>query len=112
MTEAYFSHLTQSKYVSYYYYVTNLSSVVVFVLAPYMYLYLCYILSVFVNALYYICICFCPGGPKGPHLVAEGHQPSTGARIKAGAGMGTRVAAGVVAAATAQKELTQILIHI
>ena len=21
-----------------------------------------------------------PGGPKGPHLVAEGHQPSAGAR--------------------------------
>ena len=42
---------TQSKYVSYYsYYVTNLSSAVVFVLAPYMYLYLCYIC---------ICICIC-----------------------------------------------------
>ena len=43
----------------------------VFVFVLYMYLYL---------YLHYICICICPGGPKGPHLVAEGHQPSAGAR--------------------------------
>ena len=43
----------------------------VFVFVLYMYLYL---------YLRYICICICPGGPKGPHLVAEGHQPSAGAR--------------------------------
>ena len=66
----------------------------VFVFVLYMYLYL---------YLRYICICICPGGPKspylgaqrapiwgpkgppfggqkGPHLVAKGHQPSTGAR--------------------------------
>ena len=52
------THLTQSKYVSYYYYysyysyVTNLSFVVVFVLAPYMYLFLC--ICVFVHL--YLCI--------------------------------------------------------
>ena len=82
-------------YVSYYSYsysyITILSSIVVFVL-------------------HHICICICaiyvlifvfalymyfylsrgpagpPGGPKGPHLVAEGHQPSAGARSLAPVG--------------------------
>ena len=51
---------------------------------PYLYSPICICFCAFVFVHIYICIC--PGGPKGPHLVAKGQQPSTGARSLAPVG--------------------------
>ena len=89
----YVSYYSYYSYYYYYYYysITNLSSVVVFVLHPICICICAIYVLIFVYALYmYFYLsrgpAGPPGGPKGPHLVAEGHQPSAGARSLAPVG--------------------------